>query len=65
MICCENKTYRVEKMKKPKIIHVLANGQKVNSIEGHVIPGDNPVYAIIIGAQKSKGENNQCENQIV
>lgn len=35
-------------MKKPKIIHILANGQRVDSIEGHVIPADNPVYEIIL-----------------
>lgn len=51
-----------EIMKKPKIVHVLANGKRVKSIEGHVIPGDNPVYEIILGAQKKQGENRQCEN---
>lgn len=49
-------------MKKPKIVHVLANGKRVKSIEGHVIPDDNPVYEIILGAQlKKQGENRQCE----
>ena len=44
-------------MKKPKIIHVLANGKRVDSIEGHIIPADNPVYGIIAGAaQTIKGE---------
>lgn len=35
-------------MKKPKIIHILANGQRVDSIEGHVVPADNPVYEVIL-----------------
>lgn len=35
-------------MKKPKIVHILANGQRVDSIEGHVIPAYNPVYEIIL-----------------
>lgn len=49
-------------MKKPKIVHVLANGKTVKSIEGHVIPENNPVYEIILGAQiKRQGENGQCE----
>ncbi len=37
-------------MKKPVIVHVLANGKKVNSIEGKVIPGDNPVYQVILSS---------------
>lgn len=48
-------------MKKPKIVNILANGKRVKSIEGHIIPGDNPVYEIILGTQKKQGENRQCE----
>ena len=32
----------------PKVIHILANGKKVKSIEGHVVPQDNPAYDIIL-----------------
>lgn len=50
-------------MKKPKIVHVLANGKRVKSIEGHVVPEENPVYEVILGAQLNKqGENRQCEH---
>lgn len=35
-------------MKQPKIIHILANGERVDSIKGHVVPADNPVYEVII-----------------
>ena len=31
----------------PKVIHILANGKKVKSIEGHVVPQDSPAYEII------------------
>lgn len=43
-------------MKKPKIIHVLADGTKVNSIAGKVVPGDNPVYEVILqnGCKKER-----------
>lgn len=34
----------------PKIIHVLANGERVDSIEGHVVPEGNPAYRIILEA---------------
>lgn len=44
-------------MKEPKIIHVLADGTRTDSIKGHVIPADNPVYKIIFEA--SKGETNK------
>ena len=52
-------------MKKPKIIHILANGKKVNSIEGHIIPTDNPVYEMVLGARKGMGKGHQCKKQIV
>ena len=39
-------------MKKPNIVHVLADGTRVKSIEGHVIPADNPVYKIVFEARK-------------
>ena len=35
-------------MRKPKVVHILANGKRVKSIEGHVIPAENPVYEIIL-----------------
>lgn len=39
-------------MKKPKIVHILANGKRVKSIEGHVVPADNPVYEVMLQASK-------------
>lgn len=43
-------------MKKPipKVIHILANGKQVDSIEGHVVPADNPAYRLIIEAGKEE-----------
>lgn len=35
-------------MKKPKVVHILANGKRVDSIKGHVVPADNPVYEVIL-----------------
>lgn len=48
-------------MKEPKIVHVLANGKRVKSIEGHVIPADNPVYKIIIDSKQTTGMNRELE----
>lgn len=45
-------------MRRPNIVHVLANGQRVESIEGKIIPEDNPVYEIIFRAA-TKGENSK------
>lgn len=39
-------------MKKPTVIHVLANGKRVKSIEGHVVPADNPVYEVLLRTAK-------------
>ena len=46
-------------MKKPKIIHVLADGRKVKSIEGYVIPADNPVYRMLIEVAIQNGGENE------
>lgn len=54
MICCEKKTYKVGDMKKIKIVHVLASGKRVKSIEGHVVPASNPVYEIVLQAHKGE-----------
>lgn len=40
--------------REPKIIHVLANGERVDSIEGKVIPSDSPVYEIVLKGVKGK-----------
>lgn len=53
-------------MKQPKVVHILANGKRVKSIDGHVIPSDNPVYSIILGTQEKQGEKQeQWEKEIV
>ena len=39
-------------MKQPKVVHILANGKRVKSIEGHVVPADNPVYEVMLRASK-------------
>lgn len=41
-------------MRKPNIVHVLANGQRVETIEGHIIPEDNPVYEVILRAKRGE-----------
>jgi len=43
------------KMKKPKVVHILANGKKVKSVKGRIVPAENPVYEVMI--QIYKGEN--------
>lgn len=45
-------------MKKPTVIHVLANGKRVKSIEGHVVPADNPVYEVLLRAAKGGTNEN-------
>lgn len=48
--------------KRPIIVHVLANGKRVKSIEGHVIPADNPVYKIIMETSLTRmGEDKKLE----
>lgn len=42
----------IYKVKKPKVVHILANGKRVKSIEGHVVPADNPVYEVMLSASK-------------
>ena len=42
----------IYKVKKPKVVHILANGKRVKNIEGHVVPADNPVYEVILRASK-------------
>lgn len=39
-------------MKQPKVVHILANGKRVKSIEGHVVPADSPVYEVMLRAYK-------------
>lgn len=43
-------------MKNIKIVHVLANGKHVKSIEGHVVPASNPVYEVVLQAHKGEQE---------
>ena len=39
-------------MKKPKVVHILANGKRVKSIKGYVVPADNPVYEVMLRVSK-------------
>ena len=39
---------------KPQVIHVLANGKRVDSIEGHVVPRDNLAYKLIVDCAKEE-----------
>jgi len=39
-------------VKKPKVVHILANGKRVKSIEGHIVPADNPVYEVMFRVSK-------------
>ncbi len=39
-------------MRRPKVVHILANGKRVKSIEGHVVPAGNPVYEVMLKASK-------------
>jgi hypothetical protein len=40
--------------KKPEIIHILANGVRVETIKGHKIPSDNAVYEIVLKGTMGK-----------
>jgi hypothetical protein len=40
--------------KKPEIIHILANGERVETIKGHKIPSDNAVYEIVLKGAMGK-----------
>lgn len=37
-------------MRKPNVVHIMADGSRVKSIEGKIVPEDNPVYKILIGS---------------
>lgn len=39
-------------MRKPNIVHILENGKRVKSIEGYIVPTDNPVYEIMLRSYK-------------
>lgn len=39
---------------KPRVIHILANGERVSSIEGKVIPSNNAVYEQVLKGVKGK-----------
>lgn len=41
--------------------HILADGTKLNSIEGHLIPGGHPVYEIFNRCCKSAAERQAVE----
>lgn len=48
------------KKPKPKIVHVMADGRKLDSIEGHVVPAGNAAYRIIYECairEREKREN--------
>ena len=51
--------------KEPTIVHVLADGRRVNSIEGYIVPADNTAYNVIVEAvkQQKRGANKQCSKR--
>lgn len=49
-------------MRKPKIVHILANGKRVKSIEGHVVPANNPVYEVLLQAARSGEEMKKSQS---
>lgn len=40
--------------KKPEIIHILANGERVKTIKGHKIPTESAVYEIVLKGATGK-----------
>jgi hypothetical protein len=40
--------------KKPEIIHILANGVRVETIKGHKIPAESAVYEIVLKGATGK-----------
>lgn len=50
---------------KPKIIHVLDDGTRLDSIEGFVIPAGHPFYTVwrnIVLAKRKEEANEKLEN---
>lgn len=51
-------------MKTPNIIHVLANGEQVKSIEGVTIPNNNSVYEVILkGVRYGRNRDSDITNR--
>lgn len=45
---------------KPRVTHILANGERVSSIEGKKIPSNNAVYEMVLkGAKKNEKNHNR------
>lgn len=49
--------------KEPTIVHVLADGKRVKSVEGSIVPADNAAYAILIAHVRKQGATEQCKKQ--
>lgn len=47
MQLCKVRTESKRVLREPKIIHILSNGNQVNSIAGKKIPANNPIYQVI------------------
>lgn len=43
-------------MKTPVIVHVMADGKRLDSIAGKMVPADNPVYEVILKSNNKKEE---------
>ena len=50
--------------KEPTIVHILADGRRVKTVEGLTVPADNTAYNVIVEAvKKQRGANKQCSKQ--
>lgn len=49
--------------KEPTIVHILADGRRVKTVEGLTVPADNTAYNVIVEAAKQRGANKQCSKQ--
>lgn len=62
MQLCKVRTESERVLREPKIIHILSNGNQVNSIAGKKIPANNPIYQVIEkGAANVNNRNDRVD----
>ena len=50
--------------KEPTIVHILADGRRVKTVEGLIVPADNTAYNVIVEAVKHNGgATKQCSKR--
>lgn len=52
-------------MRKPNVVHIMADGSRIKSISGKVVPAENPVYKILIGSIQKQEEEEGWKKEVV